>query len=148
MQETQETWVRSLDGEVPLEEEMQSTLAFLPGESHGQRNLAGHSPWVCSQTWLSNWEVTHKEKERSFIEYLLSVRYSLMLHYSMQCIQNSCEIDLIILIQWVRKILNSISKVSNSAVSDSKGQMYTIRFLWSRLIFRNIWSEGLPWFSG
>ena len=30
-------WVRSLGGEDPPEEEMQSTSAFLPGESHGQR---------------------------------------------------------------------------------------------------------------
>ena len=30
-------WVWSLGGEDPPEEEMQSTSAFLPGESHGQR---------------------------------------------------------------------------------------------------------------
>ena len=45
-------WVRSLGWEDPLEEEMaihsskwQSTPVFLPGESHGQRNLAGYNPW-------------------------------------------------------------------------------------------------------
>ena len=31
--------------EDPLEEEMQFTPVFLPGESHGQRNLAGYNPW-------------------------------------------------------------------------------------------------------
>ena len=31
----------------------QPTLIFLPGESHGQRRLAGYSPWGCkSQTYL------------------------------------------------------------------------------------------------
>ena len=25
----------------------QLTPVFLPGESHGQRSLAGHSPWCC-----------------------------------------------------------------------------------------------------
>ena len=40
-----ETRVQSLGGEDPLEEEMQPTPVFLPGKSHGQRNLAGYSPW-------------------------------------------------------------------------------------------------------
>ena len=38
-------WVQSLGWEDPLEEEMQPTLAFLPGASHGQRSLVGYSPW-------------------------------------------------------------------------------------------------------
>jgi len=37
-------WVRSLGREDPLEEGMQPTPVFLPGESHGQRSLAGYSP--------------------------------------------------------------------------------------------------------
>ena len=32
---------------------MQPTPVFLPGESHGQRNLAGYSPWG------------HKESDRT-----------------------------------------------------------------------------------
>ena len=32
-------WVQSLDREDPLEVGMQHTPLFLPGESHGQRNL-------------------------------------------------------------------------------------------------------------
>ena len=35
----------------PLEKEMAPTPVFLPGESHGQKSLAGYSPWGCkSQT--------------------------------------------------------------------------------------------------
>ena len=41
----QETQVRSLGQEDPLEEEMTTTLVFLPGKSHGQKSLAGYSPW-------------------------------------------------------------------------------------------------------
>ena len=41
----QETQVRSLGWEDPLEKEMQPTPVFLPGESHGQRILVGYSPW-------------------------------------------------------------------------------------------------------
>ena len=39
-----ETWVRALGQEDPLEEIM-ATPVFLPGEFHGQRSLAGYSPW-------------------------------------------------------------------------------------------------------
>ena len=45
MQEPQEMWVQSLVREDFLEEGMQPTPVFSPGESHGQRNLAGYSPW-------------------------------------------------------------------------------------------------------
>ena len=41
----QETWVQSLDWEDPLEKGMHLFPVFLLGESHGQRNLAGYSPW-------------------------------------------------------------------------------------------------------
>ena len=41
----QETRVRSLGQENPLEKGMAHTLVSLPGEFHGQRSLAGYSPW-------------------------------------------------------------------------------------------------------
>ena len=34
-------WVRK----IPWRREWQSSPVFLPGESHGQRSLAGYSPW-------------------------------------------------------------------------------------------------------
>ena len=40
-----ETWVRSRDWEDPWRREWLPTPVFLPGESHGQRSLAGYSPW-------------------------------------------------------------------------------------------------------
>ena len=33
-------------GKIPWRRAWQSTPVFLPGESHGQRSLAGYSPWV------------------------------------------------------------------------------------------------------
>ena len=47
MQETQEMQIRSLGWEDPLERNRQPTPVFLPGESHGQRSLAGYSTWGC-----------------------------------------------------------------------------------------------------
>ena len=43
MQATEEMQVPPLGWEVPLEEAWQPTSVFLPGESHGQMNLAGYS---------------------------------------------------------------------------------------------------------
>ena len=36
-------WVRK----IPWRRKWQSTLVFLPGNSHGQRSLLGYSPWDC-----------------------------------------------------------------------------------------------------
>ena len=43
--EMQETWVRYLGQEAPLEEGMAATPVVLPGGSHGQRSLVGYSAW-------------------------------------------------------------------------------------------------------
>ena len=50
MQEMRETQAQSLGREDPLEEGMQPTPVFLPGESHGQRGLEGHSRGV-AESW-------------------------------------------------------------------------------------------------
>ena len=49
----QETWVRSLGWEDPLERERLPTPVFWPGEFRGQRSLAGYSPWDHKE-----WEMT------------------------------------------------------------------------------------------
>ena len=41
----QETQVQSLGQEDPQRKEWRLTPIFVPGESHGQRSLAGYSPW-------------------------------------------------------------------------------------------------------
>ena len=40
-----ETWSQSLDWEDPLEKGTATHSIFWTGEYHGQRSLAGHSPW-------------------------------------------------------------------------------------------------------
>ena len=53
VQEMKEMGVQALGRKDPLEKEMQATSVFLPGESHGQKSLAGHSPTIAkSQTRL------------------------------------------------------------------------------------------------
>ena len=38
-------WVRK----IPWSRKWQSTPVFLPGKFHGQRSLAGYSPWMCKE---------------------------------------------------------------------------------------------------
>ena len=45
-----ETRVRSLGGKIPWRRKWQPTPVFLPGESHGQRSLAGYSPRGCKES--------------------------------------------------------------------------------------------------
>ena len=45
----QETWVPSLGQENPLEKVMATYSSILPGESHGQRSLAGCSRQGCKE---------------------------------------------------------------------------------------------------
>ena len=37
-------------GGISRRRKQQPTLVFLPGESQGQRSLAGYSPWVCKES--------------------------------------------------------------------------------------------------
>ena len=41
----QKIWIQSLGWDNPLEKGMVTPPVFLPGEFHGQRSLAGYSPW-------------------------------------------------------------------------------------------------------
>ena len=46
-------WVR----QIPWRRKWQPTPVFLPGEFHGQRSLAGYSPWGCKRfghDWATN----------------------------------------------------------------------------------------------
>ena len=45
-----ETWVQSLGWEDPLEKGMATHYSIMPGESHGQRRLAGYGPWCCKES--------------------------------------------------------------------------------------------------
>ena len=59
MQETQETWVWSLGWEGPLEEEMATHSSVLAWRIHGQRGLAGYSPWGHKESDMTEW--AHKD---------------------------------------------------------------------------------------
>ena len=37
-------------GKIPWRRKWQPTPVFLPGKYHGQRSLAGYSPWGCKES--------------------------------------------------------------------------------------------------
>ena len=55
----QETRVWFLGKEDSLEEGMETHSSILPGEFHGQRSLAGYSPWDHKESDTIEW-LTHK----------------------------------------------------------------------------------------
>ena len=49
----QETQVQSLGGKNPWRRKWQSTPIFLFEKSHGQRSLAGYSPWGSQELYMT-----------------------------------------------------------------------------------------------
>ena len=66
----QETRVQLLGGEDPLEKGTATHSSILPGESHGQRSRAGHSPWVRKQSDMT--EQLTLQKKKNTITYNVS----------------------------------------------------------------------------
>ena len=46
-------------GKIPWSRKWQPTTVFLPGESYGQRSLAGNSPWGQKELNMTKWFSTH-----------------------------------------------------------------------------------------
>ena len=55
----QETQFHFLGWEDPLEKEMAIHSSMLPGKFHGQRSLAGHSPWSHKESDATNTHTFH-----------------------------------------------------------------------------------------
>ena len=63
MQETQDSWVRSLGREDPLED-MATHTSVLSGEPHGQRSLEGYSSRGCKELDTTE-QLTQKHTEET-----------------------------------------------------------------------------------
>ena len=69
----QETRVPSLDWEVPRRRKWQPTAVFLPGESRGQRILAGYSPCGCKQSDTTEWVNSSSMLRTTIYDYLKTI---------------------------------------------------------------------------
>ena len=63
----QETHVQSLGWEDLLEKEMQPIPVFLSGAFHGQRSLAGYSPWGHKESDTTE-RLTHRDTHTHWIQ--------------------------------------------------------------------------------
>ena len=72
VQESEETCVRSLGWEDPLEEGMATTPVFVPGESHGQSSLAVCSP-SGSQRVRHDWSALALTRHNGSVPSVISV---------------------------------------------------------------------------
>ena len=70
-------------GKIPWRREWQATPAFLPRESHGQRSLAGYSPWGLTESdtterltlkWLRRASLVARSKGHHGSQFSLHVR--------------------------------------------------------------------------
>ena len=59
-------------GKIPWRSKWQPTLIFLPGKSHGQRNLVGFSPWGCKESDMTEWACMHALMHNIYI-YIVQV---------------------------------------------------------------------------
>ena len=65
------SWV----GKIPWRREWQPALVFLPGESHGQRSLAGYSPWGHTESDTTEWLSTYTYIAYSSLNIILFLIY-------------------------------------------------------------------------
>ena len=63
-------------GKIPWSRKWQPTPGFLPGKSHGQRSLAGYSPWGCKRV-RHNWAYTHTHNwDASYQPHILPLSFT------------------------------------------------------------------------
>ena len=72
--QVQETWVQSLSQEDVLEKEMATQSSILAWKSHGQRSLAGYSPW-------DHKRVRHNLETKQKIHFYMLISYLAILLY-------------------------------------------------------------------
>ena len=90
MQKSQEVWVQSLGWEDPWRRKWQPTAVLLPGEAHGQRNLAGYSPWGHKELDMTEQLSTHLSSNKSktikieYINFIQSLIFTLNIKYALR----------------------------------------------------------------
>jgi len=55
-------------GKIPWRRKWQPTPVFLPGESHGQRSLAGYSPWDRKESDTA-WQPNNNKKQFRYMQF-------------------------------------------------------------------------------
>ena len=74
-------WFDSWVGRIPWRRAWQPTPVFLPGDSHGQRSLAGYSPWGRKE--LDTTEATEQAHMHAYVCMCLYSFFPIISHYSL-----------------------------------------------------------------
>ena len=136
IQEIQETWVQPPDREDPWRRALQLTPEFLPGKSHGQRNLTGYnsvqfsSVQLLSCVWLfvTPWNAAHQAS--------LSITnsQSLLKLMSIDSVMPSNHLILCSPLPLLPSIFSSIRVFSNESVLCIRWPKYWLQFKgWQRV---------------
>ena len=68
-------------GKIPCRRKWQPHPGFLPGKSHGQRNLVGYSPWSCKESDITERFSTHVSLDPAKLNFVLPLCWSQLLKY-------------------------------------------------------------------
>ena len=83
MQETQRCRFQPWVGMISGSKKWQPTPIFLPGKFHGQRSLAGYSPWGHKELDMTEWLSTHTHT------HIARKDLGLQDHHSLECVSTS-----------------------------------------------------------
>ena len=84
----QKTWIQSLGQKDPWRNEWLPTPLFLPGEFHGERSLAGYSPWLAKMFDITE-RLTHTGKYLVVFAIIYIYIYTHTHTYTYLCIQHT-----------------------------------------------------------
>ena len=76
-----ETWFQSWVGKIPWRREWLPTPIFWPGEFHGQRSLAGYSPWDRKESDMNEQLSLHFTSLRLYDHMILILSFCNVLHH-------------------------------------------------------------------
>ena len=85
--------VQTLGQEDPLEKEMATHSSILAGKFHGQRSLAGCSPWGCEESDMIEHACAHTHTHTHNFFLVFSLLFQFPLHSLLQQISKSSETE-------------------------------------------------------
>ena len=100
-------------GKIPWRRKWQPTLVFLPEQSHGQRSLAGYSPWD-----LREMDTTTTEQQQHIVDLVTYLLILLILSFTEQKIFCFNKVEFILC--FIDLVVNVLYKKSSSYPTSSR----------------------------
>ena len=116
-------------GKIPWRRAWQPTPVFLPGESHGQRNLAGYNPWGRKESDTTEW-LTHTARAHTHTGVAFVVVVIICI-YPAWCLFSELPGSVVwclILILILLLVFNNLGKFSVIIVSNMSSVPFSFRY--------------------